>query len=96
MASPDEAGRPDDADEHLVRVEWVDVDDPCLDIVRSVAAVTGRDALELPPLNDAVGGDAVRTLALGEPTADLRLSFTYAGTSVVDCGGAIEVRPAAA
>ena len=95
MPSPDEARTPED--DYVVRLEWVDVDDPCFDTVRVVAAVTGRSVLELPPLNDVVDGDPLRTLALQEPTAGRSISFTYAATSVlVDCGEAIEVRPVAA
>lgn len=95
MASPDGPEPPRDADAGTVRFDWVDVDDPCPEIVRAVAAVTGRDVLELPPLYDTVDADAVEALAVAGSTADLRLSFTYAETSVVvEPGEAIEVRPA--
>lgn len=98
MASPDGATAPSDGgDRDPVRVEWADVDGPTVDLVEAVASATGRDVLELPPLNDAVDGDALETLVAAGDGASVRISFTYADTSVVvDCGEAIEVRPSAA
>lgn len=95
MASPDGASAPGDGGAaDPVRVEWMDVDMPTVDLVEAVAAATDRDVLELPPLNDTVDGDALATLVRGDDGASVRLSFTYAGASVVvDCGEAIEVRP---
>lgn len=98
MSSPDGASAPaGGGDSDPVGVEWADVDAPTFDVVEAVASATGRDALELPPLNDAVDGDALETLLGDGDAADLRISFSYADTSVVvDCGEAIVVRPTAA
>lgn len=95
MASPDEANTPGESgDADPVRVAWADVDTPTVDVVEAVASATGRDVLELPPLNDTLDGDALETLVAGADGNGLRISFTYAETSVVvDCGEAIEVRP---
>lgn len=81
-----------DAERDVVTVEWDDVGRPTFDIVEAVAAATGRDPFELPPLHDTVDTDAVAVLLRGD-AADVRLSFTYAGASVVvESGGSIEVR----
>ena len=95
MSSPDGANAPAGGGEAApIRVGWADVESPTFDVVEAVASATGRDALELPPLNAAVDGDALATLVADGDAADLRISFSYAGTSVVvDCGEAIEVRP---
>lgn len=97
MVGPDEPGAPSDVDAGVVRFDWIDVDDSCLEIVRTVAAVTGPDVIELPPLEDVVDADALETLAMEDSASNLRLSFTYAETSVVvGPGDAIGVRLASA
>ena len=91
-----ESGRLTGEGTDVVTVDWNDVEEPSIDIVEAVATATDRDLVGLPPLNDTLDGDAVETL-LGDADGDLRLSFTYAGTSVVvDCGKSIEVRPVTA
>ncbi|MBV0924707.1 hypothetical protein KTS45_10905 [Halomicroarcula limicola] len=50
-------------------------------IVESVAAVTGRDPLDLPPIVEVIDCDALETLFF-EPDPSLFVSFEYAGASV--------------
>ena len=61
-------------------------------VVDAVAAETGRDPLDLPPLAAAVDPDAVNALASGDTRAVV--SFPYAGRHVlVDGTGAVSVEP---
>lgn len=97
QVSGPESGEPtgDDGGGDAVRVDWDDVERPSFDIVAAVADATDRNLVGLPPLHDTLDGDAVEALLRGD--ADLRLTFTYAGTSVVvDRGESIEVRPVTA
>lgn len=57
-----------------------------LAVIEAVAAVSGTDPLELPPLYDAVNPDALN--ALFEPHdrrdgSDLRIEFSYNGFDIV-------------
>lgn len=67
---------------------------PSVRIVEAVAAETGRDPTDLPPLHDYVDSDAIDAL-LGDGAsddADLHLQFSYAGVEVTVHGdGVIEV-----
>lgn len=76
------------------RQPWSAVESPCLDVVRTVAAVTDRETLALPPIDDTVDCDALQTLLEGgDADTALRLSFSYADTTVVIVRGEfIEVR----
>jgi hypothetical protein len=66
----------------------------CLDVVEAVAFATGRDVLELPPLYDAVDGDALESLVASDDGAELSVSFTYADVMVrAHGGGSVEVLP---
>jgi hypothetical protein len=66
-------------------------------VIEAVAAATGRDPMELPPLYRTVDPEAVDALfggADGDPERDVFLSFTYAGAAVtVDDGGELTARP---
>lgn len=76
-----------------VRLEWADVEVPSIALVEAVAAVTGRNVLELPPLNDALDGDALEAL-LESDADELVITFRYADTTVVvEAGETIAVRP---
>lgn len=49
-------------------------------VVEEVAGATGRDAVTLPPLYDAVDPDALDALVDG--SSDVQISFVYAGYEV--------------
>lgn len=49
-------------------------------VIQTVATASGTDALELPPLWDAIEPDALDTLVAG--MADGEVSFAYAGYDV--------------
>lgn len=83
-----------------VRRQWTQADGPSAAVVEAVASVTGRDELDLPPLQDAVDVDALDTVvasraATGSDGVDaVTVSFTYADVEVVvDSGGWVEARP---
>ena len=58
---------------------------PSLTVIETVAKVTNRDPVELPPLQHYVDADALNSLF--EPTtdtdADVQLRFTYGDVEVV-------------
>lgn len=95
-----EATPKSDADRHTT--EGGSTDDgspgapPSVRIVEAVAAETGRDAIELPPLHDYVDSDAVDSLLATDANADasLHLEFSYADALVTVRGdGSVEVEP---
>lgn len=67
----------------------------CIAVVEAVAAVSGRDATDLPPLYESVDADALNTLfdpAGVDSDRPMSVSFTYVGYGVrVDRDG-VEVR----
>lgn len=87
-----------------VRSSWTDSESPSIAVVEAVAAVTGREPTDLPPLADRLDTDALDGLVAEEaPGWDLpvSVSFEYAGVDVTIHGeGDLEVRrvdePAAA
>lgn len=79
-------------DSTTVQRRWDGAERPCMDVIEAVAAATGRDVLDLPPLQRAVDTDALDVL-LTEGTDGLQISFEYGGARVaVGSTGAIEVR----
>lgn len=67
------------------RYRWSPTDGVCLGIVEALAAATGRDATELPALQQQVDSDALESL-LTTGTADdvdvVTVSFPYDGATV--------------
>ncbi|MFC7020861.1 MULTISPECIES: HalOD1 output domain-containing protein [Haloarcula] len=55
---------------------------PSDSVVRSVAALTDTDPVDLPVLYDATDTGALDRLTHRETDADLRICFTYAGMAV--------------
>ena len=69
-------------------------------VVLAVAEATGDDAMELPPLYDAIDPDALNKLfdsdVLGADRRDGSVEFAYAGCDVtVRADGRVTVAPAA-
>ena len=68
-------------------------------VVLAVAEATGEDAMELPPLYDAIDPDALNKLfsgALGAERRDGSVEFAYAGCDVsVRADGRVTVVPGA-
>lgn len=59
-------------------------------VIEAVAGATGTDALELPPLYDAIDPDALNTLVEG--SGGVTISFVYAGQEVcIESDGAIRI-----
>ena len=58
-------------------------------IISLVAETDGRDPLELPPLYEAVDPEALNQLCMSSSDSDLRVSFTYAGFTVLVEGSGI-------
>jgi len=91
--------RTDDAstvrDGSTIRHRW-ESDQPNLAIVETVAAATGREPTDLPPLQGAVDTDALETVlteGADEPAEPIWVSFSYSGVHVtVGTDGIIEVK----
>lgn len=69
---------------------------PSVAIIEAVAAATGHEPTELPPLHDYIEEDGLDTLLThGRPTDDtLTVTFVYDGVEVyADSDGRIEVQP---
>lgn len=70
--------------------EHADSDRTSTRVVHAVAATTGHDPLDLPPLYDVVDPDALDSLI--PPGGGCSLSFRFAGTRVrVTESGAVDV-----
>lgn len=84
--------------ERIGRYPWTDGESPSMTIVDAVAATTGLDPLDLPPLQRYVDTDALNTLVENGESGDgavLNLSFWYGGLEIVaDSVEGVEVRPA--
>lgn len=93
--SPSETGGGQDADRVDPTTGWVGASGASIAVVETVAAATGTDPFELPPLHNYVGTDALEALlasASRTPEHDFLLSFRYAGTTVrVDGSGRVSV-----
>jgi hypothetical protein len=78
--------------EEYDRVRVVDEDERVSEAVaRTVAAVSGRPPMELPPLQGSVDADALDRLFASSPDVGA-LRFTYVGYDVVVDGRRIRVR----
>jgi hypothetical protein len=89
--TPDQTDRTD-ARPAAARDDGTEPDQPSVMIVEAVAAATDRPATELPPLQNALDGDALDALLDGRPSS-VTVSFRYADTAVsVSENGSIEVR----
>ena len=69
-----------------VHHDFTEVQTASLAVIETVAAVTGTDPIELPPLYDAIDPDALNSLF--EPherrtDSDLRVEFSYNGFDLV-------------
>lgn len=66
-----------------VRVYELDADEyPSTGVVMAVAAVTGRRAESIEPLNESVDTDALDSLVDPAGSTPVSVTFTYAGTTV--------------
>lgn len=65
------------------RYEWSRFDRPSTGIVEAVAATTGRDVTDLPPLQWCLDAEALDRVVTAEPGgSDVQVSFTYAAVEV--------------
>ncbi len=80
-------------DDTPVRSTWSDT--PSTEVVTAVAAATGIDPLDLPPIYDYVATDALDSLLTASSTTSghtVGVSFSYAGLEItVDDDGGIEI-----
>ncbi|QSW98980.1 HalOD1 output domain-containing protein [Haloterrigena alkaliphila] len=66
---------------------------PVCAVVSAVATVEGTDPVELPPLYDAIDPDSLNQLFASGSECVNRISFDYAGYSiVVEATGTVQVR----
>lgn len=80
-------------DDTSVRMQWSDVDEPSLDIVKAAASIRDERPTDLPVLADYVDPDALDALLSGDPGGSLSLSFSYEAVDVViEDGEFIEIR----
>jgi len=79
----------------VARYEWQGKRAPSTAIIDAVAAATAQDHRSLPPLYDAIDGEALDTLLEGardRESGRTRVVFDWAAvTVVVESGGDIEV-----
>ena len=67
-----------------------DVEGHVFEIVESIAEAEGVDAVDLPPLGEALDTDALETLVRSEN--DVTITFGYAGYTVsVDSRGTVTI-----
>jgi len=72
--------------------DWGGSEYPSVAVVEAVAAVTNETVTDLPPLQKAVDADALDNVMRSSAGANVRVSFPYAGVSVVLSGdGHIEI-----
>lgn len=75
--------------------EWGETDVPSAVVVRTVAALSGENPLDMPPLHDVVDPDALdEVLASGRADEErsIHVSFQYFGYSIdLDRDGHLEV-----
>lgn len=78
------------------RAVWLDYDQPCTAIVEAVAAATGREHTDLPPLFDSIDTDSLNTIVFGrsgQTDGPIRVTFPYADVDVtIGSDGEIVVR----
>lgn len=66
------------------RVYELDADEsPSTGVVMAVAAVTGRTAESIEPLNETIDTDALDSLVAPAGSDPVRVTFAYAGTTVI-------------
>lgn len=76
-----------------IRADWREHDSPCTAIVEVVAAATGREPTDLPPLYESIETDALDALVSASTDESTRVTFDYAGVEVtVRSHGEFEVR----
>lgn len=80
-----------------VTYEWDEKTPPAVAIVEAVAATTGREPTNLPPLYEYVDGEALDTLlqsGSGSRPGDIEVTFRYEGVQVsVRSDGSIVIVP---
>lgn len=54
-----------------------------LAIIEAVSEATGTPIEELPLISDSIDPDAIEALVMADSSADLTVTFTYAGQRVV-------------
>ena len=80
---------------HTVELGSGDETSPVCAVVSAVADVEGTDPVELPPLYDAIDPDSLNKLFASGSESVNRISFDYAGYSiVVEATGTVRVRSA--
>ncbi|QKY21949.1 hypothetical protein B4589_016180 (plasmid) [Halolamina sp. CBA1230] len=88
--SPDSS--PSVRDRRTVEYEWSGETTPSIAVVEAVAAATGRDPREMPPIQGAVDTDALDALLTAGKDGSLRVSFEYLDATVtVHPDGTIDV-----
>lgn len=94
----DTDARPNGAGYHRtgepVRHTWDDSQGPSIAVVEAVAATTGRDPMDLPPLQHQLDADALDSLLTSAgPGTSVSVSFEYDGVDVtIGSDGRLEVR----
>lgn len=85
------AGTPT-ADGRTVRNHWDEETAPSVAVIEAVAATTGLEPTEMPPLQRTVDVEALDDLLRSRPDSSVRLSFEYAGMRVTVVGdGGVEL-----
>lgn len=75
-----ETGHGDD-DRSQVQRSWTE-DGPVIAVIEAVAAVTGRDVADLPPLHGYVDMEALERMLDGQRDGAISVSFGYESTTV--------------
>lgn len=92
--STDRTERQPDADVLTIEYDWTENDRPSLGVVKAVAAASGREPTEMPPLQRFVDVEALDALLTheGARSDGVTASFSYDGHDVVvDGTGAIRL-----
>lgn len=81
--------------ESVVEADWTRYEQPLIAIVETIAAVSGKQPTEMPPLGNAIDVDALTALLDTQGAdRDLSISFRYQGhTITVTDSGALIVEP---
>jgi hypothetical protein len=67
---------------YKLHVEWDTIEGVGILVVEAVAAVMGRDPLDLEPLQDVVDVDSIQSILSAPSTRDVSIEFEYAGSII--------------
>lgn len=85
----------DESNVATIEYDWTTTGGPSLAVIEAVAATTGRETSDVPPLHEYVDGDALDALvtsASARSTDHMHVSFSYNGYRVVvDGSGAVRL-----